>query len=117
MTSPIYKRDKLCWAMLLGLAVFILAAMVCIGATLRSPKGGEFAKSLGKSRSIVIPPHYTTNTLTWSGNYTQSVEFSVEFKPEIASAWSVIGKTTNILSYTHMTTNLHGYYRVGAFWP
>ena len=111
---------------------FFTIALLCLAATLppapprpklpvvlQSPKGAEQARSLTKVAAplAVVLPLFVTNVLTWDGIYTNSIGFSVEWKPELTSAWSVLSRQTNMFGYQHVTTNAHGFYRVGAFYP
>lgn len=123
------KRDKICWAMLLGLAVFILAAMMAVGQpvppkpkpVLRSPKDTEFTKSLAKvaAPAVIIPP--PNKFLIWDNTYGGTnvafqIDHAVMLSPGV-SAWTKLASVTNQFSYSISPTNSMEFFLVGAFWP
>lgn len=84
-----------------------------------SPKGKEQRLALVKvaAPALVIVPRNQTNTLTWSGSYTQSVAFSIEWKTNLTQPWKLLANVTNLYTYVHRPSSAVGFYRVGAFYP
>jgi hypothetical protein len=89
------------------------------GRKLYSPKGTEQVASLRKVAApapmLVIVP--STKQLVWSGNYTQSVAFSVEYRLNPTGKWKVLNLVTNQYTNSITLSNPMCFYRVGAFWP
>jgi hypothetical protein len=81
--------SKLCWAVLLGMALLIIGMMVATGApALQSPKGSEAAASLARSSvlppmpAIVIPPETNFTDYYFAATATDKSGLSSDYSNE-----------------------------------